>query len=383
MIYFYITFFACAFLFSFLINALFLRFARTLGIRDKKETVIRWASTSKPALGGISFYIVFLISLACYSMFFEAQEVLWNKKVVGLLGTATLAFMMGLADDAYNTKPLLKLFVQILCGAILCYSGIHIGIFENMFMNYVITILWVVGIMNSVNMLDNMDAIATIVSVFIFATAAMLIFLSGTHHNNIHFLILVGLIGSLSGFLIFNWHPSKLYMGDTGSQVIGLMLAAIGIIYFWNDSTSMNNSISVSKQLLTVAITFILPLADTTIVVLNRLLAMRSPFVGGRDHTTHNLFFRGVTERRIAVLFGGIGFCALIIIYIIETKITSWGIEQFSLFSIFPISVFFFLFATTRMKKNIVDHHGARIDSSAPGEISTKGIAKHADKHLS
>ena len=315
-------------------------------------------------------------------MFFEAQEVLWNKKVVGLLGTATLAFMMGLADDAYNTKPLLKLFVQIVCGAILCYSGIHIGIFTNMILNYTITILWVVGIMNSVNMLDNMDAIATIVSIFIFATAAMLIFLSNKYTNNIHFFILIGLIASLSGFLIFNWHPSKLYMGDTGSQIIGLMLAAIGIIFFWNNSTSMSDSISVSKQLSTVAITFILPLADTTIVVLNRLMKMRSPFVGGRDHTTHNLFFRGVTERRIAVLFGGIGCCALIIIYIIETQITSWGIEQFSLFSIFPISVFFFLFAATKMKKNSVDH-GAQIDSSASGEISTKGIAKHADKHLS
>lgn len=382
MTYFYIVFFIVAFLFSFLINALFIKFARTLGIRDKKETVIRWASTSKPSLGGISFYIIFLISLACYSMFFQSQEVLGNKKVVGLLGTATLAFMMGLADDAYNTKPLLKLFVQILCGALLCYSGISIEIFPNVIFNYLLTILWVIGIMNSVNMLDNMDAIASIVSIFIFTAAAMLIFLSGAY-DSIHFLILIGLIASLSGFLIFNWHPSKLYMGDTGSQVIGLMLASMGIIYFWSDFPShINDSISVSKQLLTVTIAFILPLADTTIVVLNRLMEMRSPFVGGKDHTTHNLFFRGVTEKRIAVLFGGIGFCSLIIIYILKTKITSWGIEQFSLFSIFPISVFFFLFATTRMKKNIMDP-STQIDSSTSGEISTKSIAKHAEKHLS
>ena len=378
MIYFYIIFFSCAFLFSFLINALFLRFARTLGIRDKNETVIRWASTSKPALGGISFYIVFLISLACYSMFFEAQEVLWNKKVVGLLGTATLAFMMGLGDDAYNTKPLLKLFVQILCGVILCYSGIHIGIFSDMMTNYFLTILWVVGIMNSVNMLDNMDAIATIVSIFIFAAAGMLIYVSGAH-NNIHFLMLIGLVGSLSGFLFFNWHPSKLYMGDTGSQVVGLMLASMGIIYFWNDSASMENSISVSKQLLTVSIAFILPLADTSIVVINRLLEKRSPFVGGRDHTTHNLFFRGITEKRIAILFGSIGFCSLIIIYILETKITHWGIEEFSLFSIFPITVFFFLFAATKIRKNIFNQD----KSSSSEEITHKGLAKNAEKHLS
>ena len=374
MIYFYIIFFLCAFGFSFLINALFLRFSYTLGIRDKKETVIRWANTSKPAFGGISFYIVFLISLACYSMFFQAQEVLWNKKVVGLLGTATLAFMMGLSDDAYNTKPLLKLFVQVLCGLILCYSGIHIGIFPNMFLNYALTILWVVGIMNSVNMLDNMDAIATVVSILIFSTALMLIYLSGAQ-NNIHFLILIGLIGSLSGFLVFNWNPSKLYMGDTGSQVIGLMLASMGIIYFWNDSASLSGTISQSKQILIVAITFILPLADTTIVVFNRLVEGRSPFVGGRDHTTHNLFFRGITEKRIAVLFGGIGMCALIITYLIETNLTSWGIEEFSLFSIFPITIFFLLFAVTKMKKNLANH--------PPAEVPTKGLAKHAEKHLS
>ncbi|MBI4930688.1 MAG: undecaprenyl/decaprenyl-phosphate alpha-N-acetylglucosaminyl 1-phosphate transferase [Bacteroidetes bacterium] len=373
---FYIIFFLCAFGFSFLINALFLRFAHTLGIRDKKETIIRWASTSKPAFGGISFYIVFLISLTCYSMFFQAQEVLWNKKVVGLLGTATLAFMMGLADDAYNTKPLLKLFVQILCGAILCYSGIHIGIFEDMFLNYLITILWVVGIMNSVNMLDNMDAIASVVSIFIFSTAGMLIYSSGAH-NNIHFLILIGLVGSISGFLIFNWHPSKLYMGDTGSQIIGLMLASIGIIYFWNDSTSLSNIIQPSKQIMVVATAFILPIADTTIVVLNRMLKGHSPFVGGRDHTTHNLFFIGITEKRIAVLFGGIGFVSLVIVYIIETKVTSWGIEEFSLFSIFPITVFFFLFAITKVKKKIVKR------SPDPVDISTKDLVKNAEKHLS
>ncbi|MBI3502341.1 MAG: undecaprenyl/decaprenyl-phosphate alpha-N-acetylglucosaminyl 1-phosphate transferase [Bacteroidetes bacterium] len=377
MIYFYIAFFTCAFLFSFLINALFLRFAHTLGIRDKKETIIRWANTSKPALGGISFYIVFLISLASYSMFFQAQEVLWNKKVVGLLGTATLAFMMGLSDDAYNTKPLLKLFVQILCGVILCYSGIHIGIFSDMMMNYFLTIIWVVGIMNSVNMLDNMDAIASIVSIFIFSAAAILIYFSGAH-NNIHFLVLIGLIGSLSGFLFFNWNPSKLYMGDTGSQVIGLMLAAIGIIYFWNDSASMNNSIFVSKQLLMVAVAYILPLADTTIVIINRLAQKTSPFVGGRDHTTHNLFYRGITEKRIAVLFGGIGFSSLVIVYIMETKISSWGIEEFSLFSIFPITVFFFLFAVTRIKKNIFNQEEKNLEKN-----SAKDLVKHAEKHLS
>jgi UDP-GlcNAc:undecaprenyl-phosphate GlcNAc-1-phosphate transferase len=358
MTYFYLIFLAAAFIFSFLINSLFLRFSKTLGIRDKNETVIRWASTSKPAFGGISFYIVFLLSFASYSMFFEAHEVLLNKKIVGLLGTVTIAFMMGLADDAYNTRPFLKLFVQLLCGVILCYSGIHISIFSEMMVNYLVTVIWVVGIMNSVNMLDNMDSIAAIVSIMIFATAAMLIYLSNTAQNNIYFLILTGLIGSLAGFMIFNWHPSKLYMGDTGSQVIGLMLAIIGIVYFWNDTASANAGISISRQFTIVVTAFILPLADTTIVVINRLSAKKSPFVGGRDHTTHNLFFRGVTEKRIAILFAGIGFISLCAIYYIHTSIQFWGITETILFLTFPAVVFFSLFSITKMKRNILNGSG-------------------------
>jgi UDP-GlcNAc:undecaprenyl-phosphate GlcNAc-1-phosphate transferase len=380
MTYFYLAFLGASFIFSFLINSLFLRFSKTLGIRDNKETIIRWASTSKPAFGGISFYIVFLISFASYSMFFQAQEVLLNKKVVGLLGTTTLAFMMGLADDAYNTRPFFKLFVQILCGVILCYCGIHIGIFQSMALNYVVTIVWIVGIMNSVNMLDNMDSIATIVSIMIFACAALLIWLSNTFQNNIHFLILIGLIGSLSGFLIFNWHPSKLYMGDTGSQVIGLMLGAIGIIYFWNDSASMRDSISISRQLIIVLTAFILPISDTTIVVINRLSSRRSPFIGGRDHTTHNLFFRGVTEKRIAILFGGIGFLSMLIIYYIQMRTTAWGINQFLFFALYPLAILSGLFIVTRIKSKITNQGNP--EESELSQTPTNATGLYAKKDL-
>ena len=378
MTFFYVLFFIASFTFSFLINTLFLKFSKTLGIRDKNETVIRWASTSKPALGGISFFLVFLISLASYSIFFQTKEVLWNTRVVGLLGTTTIAFMMGLADDAYNTKPFLKFFVQIICGAILCYSGIHIGIFPSMALNYILTIFWVVGIMNSINMLDNMDAIATVVSISIFSNAIMLIYLSGAGSNNIHFLILIGLVASLFGFLVFNWHPSKLYMGDTGSQILGLLLAAIGIIYFWNDSSSLRNSISISKQLVIVAIGFALPLADTTIVFINRVLQKKSPFVGGRDHTTHNLFFRGITEKRIALIFAAIGVVGIILIFIIEKRINEWDTTHFAIFSLFPITIFITLFSLTKIKKNTRNRETTSgTDIEYPANLPIKNVEEN------
>ncbi|MBI4946830.1 MAG: undecaprenyl/decaprenyl-phosphate alpha-N-acetylglucosaminyl 1-phosphate transferase [Bacteroidetes bacterium] len=378
MTFFFIAFFFIAFIFSILINGLFLRLSMTLGIRDKKETVIRWASSSKPALGGISFFIVFLISLASYSIFFETQEVLLNKKVLGLLCTVTLAFMMGLADDAYNTRPFLKLFVQILCGLILCYSGVFIGIFPNMMLNYLLTIIWVVGIMNSLNMLDNMDAISTIVSISIFSSALMLLAIAG-YQNNIHFLILIGTIASLSGFLLFNWHPSKLFMGDTGSQILGLLLSVIGIVYFWNDSTSFNDTISISRQILMVAVAFVLPIADTTIVIINRLLKQSSPFIGGKDHTTHHLFYRGLTEKRIAILFALIGMASACLIYFIETKIPSWSLDDFLLISIFPVGIFASLFIITLMKGNIIQQTPSL--NQSPAECLDNENINHAKKY--
>lgn len=376
---FYITFFLVSFAFSFLINALFLRFSTTLGIRDKKETVIRWASTSKPALGGISFFIVFLISLTTYSIFFKSEEILFDKTIAALLGTVTIAFMMGLADDAYNTRPFLKLFVQILCGIILCYSGIVITLLPIMSFNYLITIVWTVGIMNSINMLDNMDAIATIVSIFIFVAAAMLIFISGAL-NSIHFLILIGLIASLCGFLIFNWHPSKLYMGDTGSQVIGILLAIIGIIYFWNGSASPNAVYSPFRQIAIVVTAFILPITDTTIVVINRILKKKSPFIGGKDHTTHNLFYKGITEKRIAIIFGAIGFISLLIMYYIETSVISLGIEQFLLLVFYPCIIFLLLFIVTKTQKSLVSN--AVLPNHPDSAVPSNDIKTHVEKHL-
>ncbi len=141
--------------FSFLLNGLLLKFSKTLGIRNNAETVIRWSATSKPALGGISFFICFLISLAGYAIFFSENNPLYqDKKLLGLLASSGIAFLMGLSDDAYDTKPFFKLITQIICAIILILSGIYISIFDNNMINYLVTIIWVVGMMNSINMLD-------------------------------------------------------------------------------------------------------------------------------------------------------------------------------------------------------------------------------------
>jgi len=293
-------FFAC-FVFSLLINYIMLRFVQTLGIRGKEAYQVRWNPNSKPALGGISFYVIFLFA-QIFTILLSDKTLSFNLPLLGILIAGTLAFMMGLADDAFNTQPLLKFLTQIVCAFIIIFSGHNVSIFENQFLNYFITVLWVVGMMNSINMLDNMDGITTIVSI----TACMFIVgvnISMYKTTNYTTIINLGVLGALCGFLVYNFHPSKMFMGDTGSQFLGLFLAVEGIDNCWNNSLSpMVNGFPLINLLL-VALVFMLPLTDTTTVIVNRLRAGKSPFIGGKDHTTHHLYFRGITEKRIAILY--------------------------------------------------------------------------------
>jgi len=346
----YSLFLILAVAFSLLINILFLRFFKTLGIRDNKDgTIIRWGAKSKPSIGGITFYIMFLLSLASYSILFEPAQNTYQLGFVGLLLASGLGFLIGLADDAYNTKPWLKFGVQVLSGVILISTGISIHIFSNDVLNYIVTLFWVVGIMNSINMLDNMDGITTIVSIGIILNTIYLII----HNNditNMHLLVLIGVLASLIAFLRFNWHPSKMYMGDTGSQFLGVFLAAMGIIYFWNDPYAPVIP-ATGKLLAATIMTFILPILDTTVVVYNRLSAGRSPFVGGKDHTTHSLALLGLSDSQVSLAYVGLALLSLLMNVLIEEFIGEWTHGYSIFFAAYFVILLSFFFYTTRNKK--------------------------------
>ncbi len=346
----FVTFFIGIFGFSMILYSVILKFAKTLGIREK-NTVVRWASTSKPALGGIIFYIVFLFSIVCHSIIFDDSEVLKNLQSLGALAAASLAFLMGLADDAYNTRPFLKLFVQLLCGWILISTGTSIDLFDNEYLNVILTLIWVVGIMNSINMLDNMDGITSVTSMFIFLNAMVYLAL----HNQTgttDFMLMLGLIATLFAFLFFNWNPSKMYMGDTGSQFLGILLAIIGIRYFWN-STMSDGGTSQWQQIITFLIAFLLPIVDTTIVSINRVSRGQSPFVGGKDHTTHNLSYLGLSDSQVALTFTGISVLNLILCYIIFKFMEEWNLSTGLLLSIYPLFIFVAFYVLCRRQRHI------------------------------
>jgi UDP-GlcNAc:undecaprenyl-phosphate/decaprenyl-phosphate GlcNAc-1-phosphate transferase len=348
----YILMFSATLIFSALINNIFLKFAKTLGIRRNEGVQIRWSPTAKPALGGISFFVIFLITFICLELILsETKTYLSDGKLLGVLATITIAFIMGLADDAFDTKPLLKFLTQFSCAIILVLTGTRIHCFNSEFLNYTLTIFWVVGLMNSINMLDNMDAITTLVSMVILSFILSINIINNTALSPIPFLSL-GVLGALAGFLIYNWHPAKMFMGDTGSQFLGVFLAILGIDHCWNISPAPDVQFPVnyeSKSILAAGLVFLIPLCDTTTVVINRISRGQSPFVGGKDHTTHHLFFKGITEKRIAVLFTVLSSVACFLAYQIMID-REWTMLKFALYSIYPLVVFGFLFGITHYK---------------------------------
>lgn len=334
-------------LFSVIINALFLRFSANMGTRNAESVSVRWSSTSKPALGGISFYIIFLLSIAFYSVFLHADTNFMNTQMMGILASVSVGFLLGLADDAYNTRPLMKFSLQVLCGLILISTGTYIKILPNDYANYALTMFWVIGMMNSVNMLDNMDAITTSISITAVAGAIALLLLQG-NVNGIHLAMLVGVLAALCGFLVFNWHPSRMYMGDTGSQFLGIFLAAIAIIYFWN-APDYHGQVVQSKQFIMAIFMFIVPICDTATVTINRLLKGKSPFVGGKDHTTHHLVYYGFSDSGVALTLLGLSFATTVIAVLVINFIEDWNLLHFVGFGLYFIIIFALLYVNTRI----------------------------------
>lgn len=332
-------FFIVMIVFTIMINTILLRFVTTLGIRDKESTLIRWSTTSKPSLGGISFFIVFFISLSAYSIFFDSSHVMRNISALGLIITSTLGFLMGLADDAYNTKPLLKFSAQVFCGIIMIFTDNYIQITPYEWMNYTLTVLWVAGLMNSINMLDNMDAITTSVSIFI-VLMMLCVLAINQNYSGFEFFVLLGVGAALIGFLFHNWNPSKIFMGDTGSQFLGVFLAWFSIKLLWNSQDYFGHAVQF-KQFSCVLIAFALPIIDTGVVSINRIRRGQSPFVGGRDHTTHHLSYLGLSDSQVAMVFIGLSSISLLIIVAILRFVENWE----TLYTFLCAGYFLILFA--------------------------------------
>ncbi|MEX2597426.1 MAG: MraY family glycosyltransferase [Salibacteraceae bacterium] len=350
--------------FSALFNYLFLRWTRTLGTKNLAPAEeLRWSESYKPAIGGISFYIIFLVSYAIY-LFFQNPDLGESEEMThfGLLIAVTVGFFTGLADDAFNTVPWLKLAAQIGCGVLLLMFDLNIVFFEHEVLDAFLTIFWTVGMMNSINMLDNMDGITSIVSIFILLAASIVSEpLQST--NLFYTFICGGVLAALIGFLFFNWYPSKVFMGDTGSQMLGALLAAIGVLFFWNNPDISANHTWYSK-LAIVGSAFVIPIADSITVTINRIRRGQSPLVGGKDHTTHHLSYAGLNDIQVAMVMILISSISVTFIsalsYIDEANKTAF----FSFQLLYVALVIVFLYSSTWWSKSRSVFEKTQLNSS-------------------
>ena len=200
--------------------------------------------------------------------------------------------------------------------------------------------------MNSINMLDNMDGITTVVSIGILVAGLIVQLVIGPLEP-VYMVLMIGLMASLCGFLYFNWNPSRMFMGDTGSQLLGVFLAFVGIRFFWN-AVSSEGEWEPARQLIAPLIAFLLPIVDTTIVSFNRLAKGTSPFVGGRDHTTHHLSYAGLSDAKVAFTFIGISMLNGFLILVMFKFIPVWENLYTGLFVLYALAVFVPFFILTK-----------------------------------
>ena len=340
---FWFVLFFVVFLFGFACHGLFARFSRGLGVRQ--STILdqeRWSKEVKPSVGGITFFLCFAISISLLPL--EGLTYLSELKRTSFTASCCLGFLLGLADDTYDTVPVVKFLGQVFCGLILCVGGVIIQFSGIWIIDYSLTIFWVIAIMNSINMLDNMDAITTSVSISILFVAIGMALLV-VSPNLWVYPCLIGVLASLLAFLPYNWNPAKIYMGDTGSQFLGVFLAGLGVELFWNHRIDYGGIFQVQQFMIPILV-FAVPIMDTSTVFVRRILRKSSPFVGGRDHLAHHLVYCGYNERQVAVIlslisisFGALSLSYFFVSFPFNLSLLGWSLLLLNVFLV----VFFLL----------------------------------------
>ena len=279
-----ITGFLVTFLLSLLLTAVVRKFARARGIvaLPRKD---RWHQKPTALLGGIAVYATFVTGWLAF-----ARDQ-WEALPVIL--ASTVLFVIGLIDDLKPLKPYIRLVAQLVLAAAVVYSGLVLPWTQLAVVNDLITIFWLVGITNAVNLLDNMDGLAggiTLIScVFLVIT-----FVVSGQTSEAMLPILLG--GAVAGFLVFNFNPASIFMGDCGSTFLGFALGGLALL------SDYGRTRNVTAVFFTPVLILMIPILDTCLVTVTRKLAGRSVAQGGRDHASHRLVALGMSERRAVLM---------------------------------------------------------------------------------
>ena len=246
----------------------------------------RWHKRPTAMLGGVGIF------MATGVVYFLLVPPTRGSLVV--FGGSAFLFLVGLIDDVVSIRPYQKLIGQLIGAGILVLSGLKLPLTGFEIIDIWITVFWVIGITNAINLLDNMDGLAAGISAIAAFSLAMNFAVNGLTNE---LLLSATLIGALLGFLVFNFNPASIFMGDCGSMFIGFLLSGSVLL---NQVGGRSRGI-VAILAVPVLVLFV-PIFDTTFVTVLRKLWGRKASQGGRDHTSHRLVALGLSERSAVLM---------------------------------------------------------------------------------
>lgn len=281
----------------------------------------RWHREPTPTLGGVAIAAGLAIA---YALLVAGGALPFDLRLAGFLAGLAVVFAVGLLDDLHPLPAWAKLGGQLAAVALVVATGTVIELVANDWIAYPLTVLWLVGVTNAFNLLDNMDGLAGLVAL----VAAGLFAASSVLDGNA---AVAGLAAALAfaclGFLPFNLRArgrAAIFMGDSGSQLLGFSLAVIALLSNWRGASNAIAAILVPLFLLAV------PILDTALVMLVRLREGRPLHRGGRDHSSHRLVGHGLSERRAVVVLGVlaalVGTATLALVHVDRPFLTTTGL---------------------------------------------------------
>lgn len=285
--------FAVAFVAAAAVTPAAIRLAPKIGAMDIPKDDRRVHQKPMPRFGGIAIYIGIMIALAVFA--------LHDRSTTAIMAGCTMIYVLGLVDDLRNLKPAVKLAGQIACAAVVFAMGVRIEFITNYFgpgnMIFgdtaccIITIIWLVAITNAVNLIDGLDGLAAGIS----AISALCIgYVSYIHGQYVPTLAMMAIAGAALGFLPYNFHPAKIFMGDSGSELLGFAMAAVSVLGTVKSATIV--------VMIIPALVLGLPIFDTVMAIVRRISKRQSIVAGDKEHLHHRIMRAGFGQRRAVMI---------------------------------------------------------------------------------
>ncbi len=302
----YVAVFSLAVLISLLSTRRVMGWAKKNGWMDKPDSARKLHKAPVPRIGGMAIYISILLSIGLLSLFPTVVASAFRLDLTNAAKLLTLSGMMlliGLWDDIKGLKPWAKFAAQITVALAAWTIGFRIlfswdsegTVFSLGVMSLPLTVLWIVGVTNAFNLIDGVDGLSA--GAALFATGAMLV-ASLQQGQLLSTVILLALAGSITGFLRFNFSPASIFLGDSGSLLLGSMLSLLAVEYSHKSTTAFAIGLPI--------VALGLPVLDTAMVVLRRFLNGKPIFLGDRRHIHHVLIERGLKPRNAVILLYGV-----------------------------------------------------------------------------